>query len=78
VRDEREGDSDVGTLYGLKTPPADWPRSVLHLDGKTVAGNVLLRVGRESRGGWELTEHVVLSEAEARDLAEQLSAASRR
>lgn len=65
------------TTYGLALDRTNYerqherPRSVIGAVTRSAAGNVVLRVGREAEvgGSYELTEHVVLTPAEARALA---------
>lgn len=46
------------------------PRSVVDAPDRSVAGNVILRVGQENPdGSWHRTEHVVLAPEEARTFA---------
>jgi hypothetical protein len=54
----------------------DQPRSVIGEVTQSVAGNVVLRVGRETAPGgpWALSEHVVLTPDEALRLAGELIA----
>lgn len=54
------------------------PRSLIGEVERTLTGNIVLRVGRENevRGqdyGWHQTEHVVLTQEEARELRDALS-----
>ena len=68
------------TLYGLALDRTQYeqlhgrPRSVIGSVTKSAGGNHVLRVGREEKvgGNYELTEHVVLTPAEARALALEL------
>jgi hypothetical protein len=54
--------------FGLEIPGSRWrpDRSVVQSPELTAAGNIVLRVGREHPGGWEQTEHVVLTADEWR------------
>jgi hypothetical protein len=64
-------------LYGTAMPPTEYqeahdrPRSVIGMLTTSVAGNVVLKVGREVErdGNWELSEHVVLEPMEAAQFA---------
>lgn len=71
--------------YGLKVDKyGDEPRSVIGEVSTSHAGNIVLRVGREHNrpvygmdepGGWEQTEHVVLTRDEAESLRAALATA---
>jgi len=66
-------------MYGVTVP-----RSTIRTDRRSVvgeietsmAGNVILRIGRENDIGWSQTEHVVLAPEEAQALASELLRAS--
>lgn len=68
-------------IYGLRVGPSydGSPRSVISKKIETtVAGNAILRVGRENENGqgWRQTEHVVLPIDEALSLASALLTAA--
>lgn len=60
-------------VYGLEVRPYHGEaRSVIGEVDVSLAGNVVLRVGREHSAGWEQTEHVALTPGEARDVAYEM------
>jgi hypothetical protein len=69
-------------MFGTALPRGEYERmhsvrrSVVGELTKSIAGNVVLRVGREEEigGPWVLSEHVVLTPDEARSLSASLSA----
>jgi hypothetical protein len=64
-------------LYGTALPRGDYERqhdvrrSVIGEITTSIAGNVILRIGREHEpgGSWHLAEHVTLTPDEARSFA---------
>lgn len=67
--------------YGSQVEGSEWRplRSVIGQVETTGSGNIVLRVGRELArdSGWEQTEHVVLTPAEAAALIDELRSALR-
>ena len=71
--------AEYPAAYGQRVPASGYRllRAVVGQISATTAGNVIVRIGREiSEGGWEQTEYLVLTPAEARALAAEISAAA--
>lgn len=49
--------------------PNGAPRDLIGEVTRSMAGNVILRVGRENEVGWERTAHITLTPEEARALS---------
>ena len=71
--------TETRPVLGLEVARSEWTprRSVLVPDGRSPAGNTILRVGRETEPGgpWQQTEHVVLTPEETAQLVALLTEA---
>lgn len=64
--------------FGWDVPPSEYrpARDVVTVEGRTVSGNVPLRIGKENEGGqgWSQSAYVVLTPSEAVAMAAALGA----